>query len=133
MRDTVVDFVQSWSKKSAIPKSKFLLWLGFSESKFYSWTSRYGKPNTHNGKIPRDFWLSPSETKAILDFHEQYPLEGYRRLAFMMVDRNIAFASPSSVYRVLKGAGLLDDRRLKPSKKGAGFEQPLKAHEHWGT
>ena len=104
-----------------------------SESKFYSWTSRYGKPNTHNGKIPRDFWLNLAETKAILGFHARHPLEGYRRLAFMMVDLNIVCVCPSSVYRVLKGSGLLDDRKLKPSKKGMGFEQPIRAHEHWHT
>ncbi|MFQ5494459.1 MAG: transposase, partial [Phycisphaerae bacterium] len=40
-------------------------------------------------------------------FHRQYPLEGYRRLAFMMLDRDVVAASPSSVYRVLRDAGLL--------------------------
>ncbi|MDT8304280.1 MAG: hypothetical protein RQ760_22570, partial [Sedimentisphaerales bacterium] len=39
--------------------------------------------------------------------------------------------SPSSVYRVLAGAGLLRRWNRKPSKKGTGFQQPLKAHEHW--
>jgi len=49
----------------------------------------------------------------------------------MMLDRDIAFCSPSSVYRVLKGAGLLDRQAPKPSSKGKGFVQPLKPHEHW--
>ena len=68
-----------------------------------------------------------------MQFHSEHPLEGYRRLAFMMIDRNIVCASPSSVYRVLKEAGVLDDRKLKPSKKGTGFVQPLKANQHWHT
>lgn len=51
----------------------------------------------------------------------------------MMIDRDIVCASPTSIYRVLKNAGVLDDRKLKPSKKGTGFEQPLKANEHWHT
>ena len=110
-----------------------MIWLKISESKFYNWTLRYGKINSHNGKIPRDFWLNESEREAILQFHAENPLEGYRRLAFMMVDRNIVCASPSSVYRVLKEAGVLDNRNLKPSKKGTGFEQPLIANEHWHT
>jgi hypothetical protein len=33
------------------------------------------------------------------------------------------------VYRVLKGAGLLDRNKWAPSKKGKGFLQPLKAHD----
>ena len=83
-----------------------MIWLKISESKFYNWTLRYGKINSHNGKIPRDFWLNESEREAILQFHAENPLEGYRRIAFMTVDRNIVCASPSSVYRVLKEAGV---------------------------
>jgi transposase InsO family protein len=49
----------------------------------------------------------------------------------MMLDRDVAACSPSSVYRVLKGAGLLDRHTPKPSAKGTGFVQPLKPHEHW--
>ena len=49
----------------------------------------------------------------------------------MMLDDDIVAASPSSVYRVLKQAGRLDRNWRKPSKKGTGFVQPLKPHEHW--
>ena len=72
------------------------------------------------------------EEKAIIDFHQKNPLEGYRRLTFMMLDADIVAVSPSSVYRVLAGAGgLLGIRNWSPSKKGTGFVQPLKPHEHW--
>jgi hypothetical protein len=46
--------------------------------------------------LPRDHWLEPEEQQAILDFHAQYPLEGYRRLAFMMLDRDLVAVSPAS-------------------------------------
>ena len=59
------------------------------------------------------------------------PLEGYRRLTFMMLDADIVAVSPSSVWRVLSQAGLLSKWNVKPSKKGTGFGQPLAAHEHW--
>ena len=39
--------------------------------------------------------------------------------------------SPSSTYRVLKAAGLLQRWNPKPSRKGQGFQQPLEPHEHW--
>jgi transposase InsO family protein len=87
--------------------------------------------NEHNAWVPRDHWLEPEERQAILDFHVQYPLEGYRCLAFMLLDRDLVAASPSSVYRVLKQAGRLDRRQGVPSKKGTGFQQPLGPHEHW--
>lgn len=49
----------------------------------------------------------------------------------MMLDGNIVAVSPSSTWRVLSRAGLLDRWNKKPSKKGTGFEQPLLPHEHW--
>jgi transposase InsO family protein len=49
----------------------------------------------------------------------------------MMIDDDIVAVSPSSVYRVLKNAGLMQRWNRKASKKGTGFHQPLKPHEHW--
>jgi putative transposase len=108
-----------------------LSWLGLGKSKFHGWKQRYGQANEHNGKIPRDFWLEDWEKQAILDFHDGHPLEGYRRLTFMMLDDDVVAVSPASAYRVLKSAGRLDRRWKKPSKKGSGFVQPLRPHEHW--
>lgn len=102
-----------------------------ARSKFDRWKRRVGTPNQHNGRIPRDFWLEDWEKAAIIAFHDRYPLEGYRRLAYMMLDADIVAVSPSSVYRVLKAAGKLAPRGGKPSRKGRGFEQPLRPHEHW--
>jgi transposase InsO family protein len=48
-----------------------------------------------------------------------------------MMDADIVAVSPTSTYRVLSNAGLLNRFAGKPSKKGDGFEQPLKPHEHW--
>lgn len=108
-----------------------LRWLGLAASKYYNWQQRYGKANKHNAPIPRDFWLQEWERQAIIDFHQQYPLEGYRRLTFMMLDRDVVAVSPSSVYRVLSAAELLRRWNGKTTKKGTGFVQPLKPHEHW--
>lgn len=110
---------------------RFISWLGVAPSKFHDWRSRYGRVNEGNAWVPRDGWLEESEKQAIVDFHRRHPLEGYRRLTFMMLDADVVAASPASVYRVLKGAGLLQRWNRRPSKKGTGFVQPLKPHEHW--
>src|SRR5665213_4354557 len=52
-------------------------------------------------------------------------------MTFMMLDQNIVACSPTSVYRVLKKAGLLAGQSPNVTKKGTGFVQPLKPHEHW--
>jgi putative transposase len=90
-----------------LPAKKLLAWLELREGKFHDWTARYGRANEHNGRVPRDAWLEDEEKRAIIEFHGRYPLEGYRRLTFMMLDRDVAAVSPASVYRVLKQAGCL--------------------------
>jgi putative transposase len=116
-----VDYVNYWRERAEIPAKQIVAWLGVGGSKFFDWKKRYGKVNEHNGPIPRDFWLEDWEKKRILDFHSRHPLEGYRRLAFMMLDAGVVAVSPSSVYRVLRKAGVMDRFNGKPSKKGTGF------------
>jgi hypothetical protein len=131
VRDQVVDFVRRWSEKTEIGAGRFVHWLGVRASKFYDWRERYGRVNEHNGWVPRDFWLEPWEKEAIIGFHLKNPLEGYRRLTFMMLDADVVAVSPASVWRVLQRAGLLSRWKRKASRKGTGFEQPPHAHQHW--
>jgi hypothetical protein len=100
-QDQIVDFVRRWSEKTEIGAGRFIGWLDITASKFYYWRERYGKVNKHNGWVPRDFWLEDWEKQAIVGFDLKNPLEGYRRLTFMMLDADIVAVSPTSVWRVL--------------------------------
>jgi len=131
IRDEVIDYVRYFSDKTEIVAADFIRRIGITRSKYYDWKERYGKVNEHNGLVPRDFWLTDDEKQGIVDYYKDHPLEGYRRLCYMMMDADIVAVSPSSVYRVLTNAGLLKRWNGKPSKKGDGFIQPLKPHEHW--
>jgi len=74
----------------------------------------------------------PEEREAIVAQKREHPEIGYRRLAYMMLDEGIATVPPSSVYRVLKQAGLSSrwtGGDNKSHKKG--FEQPRRIHEQW--
>jgi transposase InsO family protein len=126
-----VDFVREWAAKTELPASHFIAWLEVARGKFFAWRRRYGKANEHNALVPRDHWLEERERQSILDFHERHPLEGYRRLTFMMLDADVVAVSPATVYRVLSQAGRLDRWPKGASSKGQGFVQPLRAHEHW--
>jgi len=130
-RDEVVDYLRDLAARTELPVTLLVDWLGIQRGKFYEWRRRYGKVNEHNAWIPRDHWLEDWEKQAIVDFHDKHPLNGYRRLTFMMIDADVVAASPASVYRVLSAAGRLDRWNKKPSKKGTGFGQPSKPHDHW--
>lgn len=123
--------MRRWSEKTEIPGCHLVTWVGISRSKFHTWQLRYGKANEHNALVPRDHWVEEWEKKAIVEFYAEHPLEGYRRLAFMMLDSGVVAVSPSTVYRVLQEAGLMEKWNRKDSKKGQGFDQPQAPHEHW--
>jgi putative transposase len=133
LRDQVIDFVNRWQEKTGVATGRFIEWLSLPRSKFYDWRERYGKVNEHNAWIPRDHWLEAWEERAIEEYAGRHREDGYRRMTFMMLDENVVAVSPSSVYRVLKAAGLLRAWNGKASKKGTGFIQPVGPHEHWHT
>ena len=105
--------------------------MRIAPSKYYDWKKRYGKVNEHNAWIPRDFWVEGWEKQAIVDFYTEHSADGYRRVAFMMLDADIVAVSPSTVYRVLSNPGVLGFWSRKPTGKGRGFQQPLGPHDHW--
>jgi transposase InsO family protein len=114
---------------------------GINRCKFYDWKKRAGQPNRHNGKIPKKHWLTPEERDAIIDYARSrigdgtfFVNEGYRRLTYQMIDEDIVYCSPSSVYRVLKSEDMLNRwNTSKSSSKGNGYRQPEKPHMEWHT
>src|SRR5262249_43989188 len=100
-RDAVVRFIRHWAGRTGISLGLLVGWLGIAMNKFSSWDRRLETPNRHNAPIPRPSWLENWEKAAIVAFHDRYPLEGYRRLAYRMLDADVVAVSPSSVHRVL--------------------------------
>jgi putative transposase len=139
IRDSVVQHVSYLSLRSGIPVKKLLPYIGLCRVKYYKWVKRAGKPNSHNGKIPKLHWLTPEEVKAIEEYAREHYAEsdyflkdGYRRITYKMLDLNIVAVHPSSVYRILKKAGLLNKWNTnKRNIKGTGFKQPDYPHKHW--
>ena len=131
LRDEVVAFVEYWVDRTGISKSQQLKWIGLSTIKWNRWKERAGQPNQHNGSQPKEHWLLEWERQAIVAFHGSHAQDGYRRIAFMMLDLDVVAVSPTSVYRVLSEAGCLERWNKKETKKGTGFKQPKSPHSHW--
>ena len=127
----MIDYVRTWANKTELHAKTLVAWIGFDRSKYYQWKDRYGMVNEHNAWVPRDHWLQDWEKQAIVAYHHEHPLDGYRLLTYMMMDADIVAVSPASTYRVLKAADLLGRWNAKPSLKGTGFVQPIGPHEHW--
>ena len=123
--------MRDFSAKTELAAIRLVSWIGIARGKYFDWRKRYGKANEHNAQVPRDHWIEMWERRAIIEYFDRHPLEGYRRLTFMMLDEDVVAVSPATTYRVLSRAGLLDRWNPKASLKGKGFTQPLGPHEHW--
>ncbi len=130
-RDDIVRFVRDLSACTEISIRRLLAWIGLAPGRYYDWCKRVGRSNRHNGLQPRHFWLLDWERDAIIGFAQSHPLDGYRRLSYIMIDADVVAVSPSSVYRVLKQAGLVRRVDAGNSRKGTGFKQPGAPHRHW--
>ena len=110
VRDQIVDFINHWKQRSGLRDNWFCRAFGLNQEKLIAWRKRYGLPNQHNGAMPKDSWLCAKEKQAIISFFSANRGDGYRRCAYVMIDKDVAYASPSTVYRVLKEAGMLQKK-----------------------
>ena len=85
-RDAVVDCVTSLCTRTDLPVRPMLQRLGVARAKYARWTTAYGAVPTPHGPVPREHWLTQAERDGILSFHAQHPLDGYRALAYLMLD-----------------------------------------------
>lgn len=119
--------------------SQTLLWvlrhLGLPRNTYYRWRQRAASGSLDDQptfQVNLEAAL-PCEIAAVIHFALAHPKDGYRRLAWMMVDGDAAYLSPSSVYRILNDADLL--YRYKRSSKSSGRYDftPTAPHQQWHT
>lgn len=132
VRDDVVATVERCANWTGWAVAQVCAKVGITRERFYQWRRRRGLPNAPPpSPAPRHGCLLEWERAAIVAFHHAHPAVGYRSLAWMMVDTGVVAVSPTSVWRVLKAAGAMEKWNRAETKKGKGFKQPLKPHEHW--
>ncbi len=130
-----METVISYKQLTKIPIRKLLSYAKLSAGKFYNWQQRYGIPNQHNQQVPKAHWLLDWEKIQIRAYYRrhEYEEEGYRRLCYRMIDEDVVYASPSSVYRVLKEANFLNKFKSckENNQQGRGYVQPTRPHQEW--
>jgi putative transposase len=130
----VVATVNYLKQRARFGVARSLLLLGLPRATYFRWATEGGKQPRPVAKMPKSTWLLPEEREAIIAYKRQHPAKGYRRLAYMMIDEEVAAVPPSTVHRVLQSAGL--SSRWTPALGGAnrhGFDQPTRPHEQWHT
>ena len=108
--------------------------LGLTKARYRDWVKRAAR-GALTDRPPIAFGrdaILPEEKTAVTRYALAHPKDGYRRLTWQMIDADVAYLSPSSVYRVLEDANLLA-RWKRSTSSGAVPEKPIRPHERWHT
>jgi len=74
-----------------------------------------------------------SEKQAVVAYALKHPEVRHRELAWRMVDEEVACVSPSTVYRILREAGLVCPWRRRSKRSRPEAERASRADQRWGT
>ena len=107
--------------------------LGLTRSVYYDWLERQ-KEGTLADRVvvPRSPLAAlPEEVEATVGYAKSQPREGYRRLTWMMVDGDIAYLTPSTVYRILDRHDLLYRWKSPEPSYGRKVPEATYPNEVW--
>jgi putative transposase len=108
--------------RSGWPAWKTLAALGVAPRSYYRWLKEEAWARERPAEPARP--VSPyealsEEKKAVISYARRHPELRHRELAWRMVDEDVAYLSPSTVYRVLKEANLVCPWRRRAKRKKA--------------
>jgi len=127
-------------ESSYLPRTKTLTRLGLSPSTYYRWRRRF---QSHGAEGLRDRFpfkgrpwnrVLPEEEAKIREVADRHTDWSPREISFHIIDKYGFSVSESSVYRVLKRAGLIKPRVVKTFPAGPEYtHKTRKINEMWQT
>jgi len=130
-RRTAEKEILRYKARTGLPLQILLKYAGISSRTWREWAQRRDIPTKHNNNIPKNYYLTPAEVRAIVWYCTENQLKGYRMQCWEMVDKDVAFVSCSSVYNVIKRYNLGKKWAEAAEMKKRGFDQPKAVHEQW--
>jgi len=136
LQQRVHEEVERTRQRSGWPAQKTLAALGIPRRTYYRWL----KEEAGARALPEEpvrpvepYEALPEEKQAVLAYARRHPELRHRELAWRMVDEDIACLSPSTVYRILKGANLVCPWRRRAKRRRAAEEKAMRPNQRWVT
>ena len=110
--------------------------LGISPASYYRW--RQAERSSKEAKAQfikpvQVYEATEEEKRAVRNYALKHPGIRHRELAWRMVDEEVAFLSPSTVYRILKGENLVCPWRRRAKRTREEEEKASRPDEIWAT
>lgn len=124
-------------KRSEWAVKRTLAALGVSPRSYYRWLKAQPWPRT-DSKSPSPVLVSlyealPEEKKAVVDYARKHTDLRHREMAWKMVDEDVAYLSPSTVYRILKAMNLVCPWQRRTKRIKAQPERATAPDQRWST
>lgn len=137
MQRQVHALVKQTKTRSGWSARRTLRALRISATSYYRWlrTEAWAK-QLQQGEPPRvvqAYEALEEEKQAVKDYACRHTELRHRELAWRMIDEDVAYVSPSSVYRILREAKLVCPWRRRTKRHRAKLEQAQRPNERWGT
>ena len=130
----ILETVAQTQARSKPSVAQILSHLSVSPATYYRWKERGPAGQLADERqVPRrpSFPPTPEEVQAVETFALTHPAVGDKRLAWWMVDENIAYGSPFQVYDLLRSRGLLARRPTPPAEGVRRPPAPDHADQVW--
>lgn len=124
--DEIQETVETTSQRSGWKASAVLKVLGIPKATYYGWFKRC------RGKLcVKSHTILQNEKRAVVEYVNAHPELHHREMAWRMVDENVAFLSPSSVYRILDAEGLIPKWNQPENLHQKTLDKPDKPNKKW--
>lgn len=128
----VHEVVQQTQERSGWGVRRVLAALGVPRSTFYRWLR--GKPAEVATKPPpAPYEALASEREATRRYALRHAELRHRELAWRMVDEDVAYLSPSTVYRILRTENLVCPWRRRTKRSRGEDEKAARSNQIWAT
>lgn len=129
--------VEQTKARSQWPARRTLMALGIPPTSYYRWLREAAwAQGAKSGAPPRPVQVYEAleeEKAAVRSYACRHTELRHRELAWRMIDENVAYVSPSTVYRILREAKLVCPWRRRTKRRREELEKAQRPNERWGT
>ncbi len=129
--------VEQTKTRSEWPAGRTLRALGIPPSSYYRWLRQEAwAREVKDGSPPRlvqAYEALEEEKEAVRRYACRHTELRHRELAWRMIDEDVAYVSPSTVYRILREANLVCPWRRRTKRRREELEKAQRPNERWGT
>ena len=127
--------VKETKRRSGWSIRRSLQALGVSPTSYYRWLRERGKGAVGSAPMRpiQAYEALEEEKRAVREYACRHTELRHRELAWRMIDEDVAYLSPSTVYRILREGNLVCPWRRRSKRRREEIEKAQRPDERWGT